>query len=152
MAVGLGPADGGAAGEGGRAVSTDADEERSVAAVERSVGESRICPRCGEGGTRGLWRYLCKSCGRTFNALNRPAASGAAQEGTLAVVRGITGGGRDGGDIRATLRGIVEADETHLLRSRKGEDARAVQGFRAGPVRRGPVGRDSRRGAGLDAG
>ena len=61
--------------EAARALSTDADEERSVAAVERSVGESRICPRCGEGGavrkgrTRGLWRYLCKSCGRTFNAV-----------------------------------------------------------------------------------
>ena len=32
--------------EAARALSTDADEERSVAAVERSVGESRICPRC----------------------------------------------------------------------------------------------------------
>ena len=65
-----------------RAVSTDADEERSVAAVERSVGESRVCPRCGEGGavrkgrTRGLWRYLCKSCGRTFNALTSPPLQG----------------------------------------------------------------------------
>ena len=58
-----------------RALSTEADEERSVAAVERGVGESRICPRCGEGGAvrkgkaSGLWRYLCKSCGRTFNAV-----------------------------------------------------------------------------------
>ena len=61
--------------EAARALSTEADEERSVAAVERGVGESRICPRCGEGSAvrkgkaRGLWRYLCKSCGRTFNAV-----------------------------------------------------------------------------------
>ena len=61
--------------EAARALSTEANEERSIAAVERGVGESRICPRCGEGGAvrkgkaRGLWRYLCKSCGRTFNAV-----------------------------------------------------------------------------------
>ena len=61
--------------EAARALSADADEERSVAAVERGVCESRICPRCGKGGAvkkgmaLGLRRYLCKSCGRTFNAV-----------------------------------------------------------------------------------
>ncbi len=68
--------------EAARTLSTDADEERSVAAVERGVGESRICPRCGEGGAvrkgmaRGLRRYLCKSCGRTFNAVTRTPLQG----------------------------------------------------------------------------
>ena len=32
------------------APSTDTDEKISVAAVDRGVGESRVCPRCGEGG------------------------------------------------------------------------------------------------------
>ena len=57
------------------ALSTDTDEKRSVAVVERSVGESRTCPRCGESGAvrkgmaRGSRHNLCKSCVRTFNAV-----------------------------------------------------------------------------------
>ena len=57
------------------ALSPDADEKRSVATLERGIGKSRICPRCGEDGAvrkdvaRGLVRYLCKSCERTFNAV-----------------------------------------------------------------------------------
>ena len=57
------------------ALSNEMDEKRTVAAVEWSVGESRICPRCGEGAAvrkgmaRGLMHNLCKSCGRTFNAV-----------------------------------------------------------------------------------
>ena len=61
--------------EAARSLVAEANEEKSVAAVERRVGESRTCPRCGAGGAvrkgmaRGLRRYLCKSCGRTFNAV-----------------------------------------------------------------------------------
>ena len=138
--------------EAARALSTDADEERSVAAVERSVGESRICPHCGEGGTvrkgrtRGLWRHLCKSCGRTFNAVTGTPLQGLhkkerwlsfgeslAEGKTVGNPRGAAASRRrppSGGGAGSwtpsrqapeTLRGIVEADETYLLRSRKGE-------------------------------
>ena len=46
--------------EAADALSNDADEKGSVAAVERSVGESRICPRCGESGAvrKGMARGL----------------------------------------------------------------------------------------------
>ena len=138
--------------EAARALSTDADEERSVAAVERSVGESRICPRCGEGGavrkgrTRGLWRYLCKSCGRTFNAVTGTPLQGLhKKERWLSFGESLAEGETVGASARRCdiapstafrwrhrfldasrqdpemLRGIVEADETYLLRSRKGE-------------------------------
>ena len=141
MAVGLGPADGGAA-----------DEGRSVAAVERSVGESRICPRCGEGGavrkgmTRGLWRYLCKSCGRTFNAVTGTPLQGLhKKERWLSFGKSLAKGetvekSAQRCDIAhstafrwrhrfmdtsrqdpETLRGIVKADDTYLIQSRKGE-------------------------------
>ena len=75
--------------EAARALSTDADEERSVAAVERSVGESRICPRCGIAPSTAFRRRH-----RFLDASRQDPE---------------------------TLRGIVEADETYLLRSRKGE-------------------------------
>ena len=46
----------------------------SLAAIEASVGESRQCPHCGtpgaisRGKARGLRRYQCKGCNKTFNA------------------------------------------------------------------------------------
>ena len=52
--------------EAADALSIDADEKRSVAAVERSVGEGGAVRK---GMAHGLMRYLCKSCGRTFNAV-----------------------------------------------------------------------------------
>ena len=126
------------------------DEKISVAAVERSVGDSRICPRCGEGGAvrkgmaRGLMRYLCKSCGRTFNAVTGTPLQGLRKkERWLSYGESLAEGetvaksaqrcdiantttfrwrhrflDASPQDIEA-LRGIVEEDETYLVRSRK---------------------------------
>lgn len=136
--------------EAAQALSTGSDEERSVAAVERDVSNSRICPRCGEGGAvrkgmaRGLRRYLCKSCGRTFNAVTGTPLQGLHKKQrwlsfgeSLAEGETVEASARrcDIANSTAfrwrhrfldasrqapeTLRGIVEADETCLLRSRK---------------------------------
>ena len=54
----------------------------SVAAVEPGVDEERRCPRCratgavSTGRARGLRRYRCKDCGRTFNAATGAPLSG----------------------------------------------------------------------------
>ncbi len=54
----------------------------SPAAVEAAVGEDRRCPHCGtpgagsRGKARGLRRYQCKGCGRTFNAATGTPLSG----------------------------------------------------------------------------
>ena len=54
----------------------------SVAAVELGVDEERRCPRCdtpgavSRGRARGLRRYQCKGCGRTFNAVTGTPLSG----------------------------------------------------------------------------
>ena len=56
--------------------------EASLAAVELGVGDDRRCPHCGttgavsNGKARGLKRYLCKGCGKTFNALTGTPLSG----------------------------------------------------------------------------
>ena len=56
--------------------------EASFAAIELGIGEDRCCPRCGatgavaNGKARGLQRYLCKACGRTFGALTGTRLSG----------------------------------------------------------------------------
>ena len=54
------------------------DTSASLAAVEASVGEDRQCPHCGtpgavsRGKARGLRRYHCKGCRKTFNAATGP--------------------------------------------------------------------------------
>ena len=54
------------------------DRSASLAAVEASVGEDRQCPHCGtpgavsRGKARGLRRYQCKGCKKTFNAATGP--------------------------------------------------------------------------------
>lgn len=56
--------------------------EASVAAVETGVGEDRTCPHCGthgavaNGKSRGLQRYRCRSCNRTFGAVTGTSLSG----------------------------------------------------------------------------
>ena len=71
--------------------------EASKAAIELGVDEARRCPHCAREGAvsrgmaRGLRRYQCKGCGRTFNALSGTPLSGF----TLAVVRGVAGEGGD---------------------------------------------------------
>ena len=96
--------------EAARALSTEANEERSIAAVERGVGESRVCPRCGEGGAvrkgkaRGLWRYLCKSCGRTFNAVTGTPLQGLHKKERWPSFGESLAEGETVGNIRAALR------------------------------------------------
>ena len=57
-------------------------EAEAKAAVEHAAEESRTCPRCYSGGavsrgrSRGLRRYQCKPCGRTFNAVTGTKLSG----------------------------------------------------------------------------
>lgn len=52
------------------------------ATIELRVDEARTCPRCGTAGAvangkaRGLQRYRCKACGRTFGALTGTSLSG----------------------------------------------------------------------------
>ncbi len=65
------------------AVLSDPPEgEASLAAIELGTGEERRCPHCDSGGavsrgkSRGLRRYRCKSCGRTFGTLTGTALSG----------------------------------------------------------------------------
>ena len=198
MAVGVGPADGGAAGGGG----AGAFDRRGRGEIGRGGGAERRrvadLPALRRG-RRGAQGQGARPVALSLQILrpdlqrgDRDAAARAAQEAALAVVRGIPGGGRDGGDIRAALRhravdrlpvaapvpGRLAAGSRDAAGDRgggrdlspskperraqhgpaaqaarrKGEDARAVQGSRAGPVRRGPVGRDPRRSAGLDAG
>ena len=56
--------------------------EASKAAIELGVDEARRCPHCAREGAvsrgmaRGLRRYQCKGCGRTFNALTGTPLSG----------------------------------------------------------------------------
>lgn len=123
----------------------------SVATVEQGVGEDRRCPHCdtpgarSHGKTRGLQRYRCKSCDRTFNAVSGTPLCGLhRKERWLVFGRSLARGEtlrvaaeRCGIDpstafrwrhrfLKAVaetpekLKGIIEADETYLLRSHKG--------------------------------
>lgn len=124
----------------------------SRAAIEITVGEDRPCPHCatpgavGRGTARGLRRYRCNACGKSFNAVTATPLSGLRyRERWLEFGRSMA----DGDTVRAAaarcgiavstafrwrhrwlaaiksgagkLAGIVEADETFLLFSRKGE-------------------------------
>lgn len=122
----------------------------SLAAIEAGVGEGRRCPHCGKPGAvsrgkaRGLRRYQCKGCGKTFNAATGTPLSGLHhKERWLAFGACLAAGEtvRASADhcklavntafrwrhrfLRAAaapqrLKGIVEADETYVLESRKG--------------------------------
>ena len=54
----------------------------SLAAIELGVDDERRCPHCASAGAvsrgkaRGLRRYRCKACGKTFGALTGTALSG----------------------------------------------------------------------------
>ena len=54
----------------------------SLAAIELGVDDERRCPHCASAGAvsrgkaRGLRRYRCKACGKTFGALTGMALSG----------------------------------------------------------------------------
>ena len=125
--------------------------EASKAAIELAVDEARRCPHCAREGAvsrgmaRGLRRYQCKGCGRTFNALTGTPLSGlhhkerwlsfgaslaqgetvkaSAERCDVAVSTAFRwrhrflAAARGGSGV---LKGIVEADETYMLESRKG--------------------------------
>ena len=125
--------------------------EASKAAIELAVDEARRCPQCAREGAvsrgkaRGLRRYQCKGCGKTFNALTGTPLSGlhhkerwlsfgtslaegetvkaSAERCDVAVSTAFRwrhrflAAARGGSGV---LKGIVEADETYMLESRKG--------------------------------
>ena len=128
--------------------------EASLAAIELGIGEDRRCPRCdatgavANGKARGLQRYLCKACGRSFGALTGTRLSGLhRKEEWLTFGACLTDGDtikqsseRCGVAVSTAFRwrhrfleaaetgakkllGIVEADETYILSSRKGSRA-----------------------------
>ena len=125
--------------------------EASKAAIELGVDEARRCPHCASEGAvsrgmaRGLRRYQCKGCGRTFNALSGTPLSGlhhkerwlsfgaslakgetvkaSAARCDVAVSTAFHWRHRFLAAARSdseVLKGIVEADETYVLESRKG--------------------------------
>lgn len=136
------------------AVEILADEQvgrASIATIELRVEKDRVCPHCGTGGAvcrgtaRGLRRYRCKDCGKSFNALTGTPLSGLRhKERWLDFGQSLA----DGETVVASsercavaistafrwrhrflqatktgvvkLRGIVEADETFVLSSHKG--------------------------------
>ncbi len=138
--------------EAGAVLSGGSRASASLAAIEAGVGEDHRCPHCGtpgavsRGKARGLRRYQCKGCGKTFNvATGTPLAGLHRKERWLAFGTCLA----DGETVRASavrcglavntafrwrhrflavgsrdprkLAGIVEADETYVLESRKGE-------------------------------
>ncbi len=60
----------------------DTETAASLAAIEAAVGEDRQCSYCGtpgaisRGKARGLRRYQCKGCRKTFNAATGTPLSG----------------------------------------------------------------------------
>ena len=124
------------------------EENMSLAIIEARVDKERICPHCGVSGAirrgkaRGLKRYQCKSCERTFNALTGTKLSGLhykerwlahgkclAQKKTVVEVGDACGiasntafrwrhrfldAAKSNKEV-AQLAGIVEADETYFL-------------------------------------
>ncbi len=134
------------------ALSGGSQASASLAAIEAGVGEGRRCPHCDTPGAiapdkaRGLRRYHCKDCGKTFNATTVTLLAGLHRKerwlafGTYLADRETVraSAGRCGFAVNTAfhwqhrflaaesrdprkLAGIVEADETYVLESRKGE-------------------------------
>ena len=132
-------------------LSGGSESEASKAAIELAVDEARRCRHCAtegavsRGKARGLRRYHCKGCSRTFNALTGTPLSGlhhkerwlsfgaslaqgetvkaSAERCDVAVSTAFRWRRRFLAAARhrpEVLKGIVEADETYLLESRKG--------------------------------
>jgi len=153
-----------------------------TAVIETSPGDERRCPHCGHGASvgcgqaDGLRRFRCKGCGRSFNALTgTPLARLRKKECWLDFGRSLSEGEtvvasaeRCGVAVSTAFRwrhrfltspavspiltGIVEADETFVLRSYKGSRAweRAEQGLPGAEVpdreARGRGGKATKRG------
>ena len=93
------------------ALSGESQSSVSLAAIEASVGEERRCPHCHTmgaiscGKARGLRRYQCKGCGKTFNAATVTPLSGLhCKEKMAQICKNIVG-------YNSKLKGIVETDE-----------------------------------------
>ncbi len=92
------------------ALSGSSQASASLAAIEAGVGEDRQCPHCGAAGAisrgkaRGLRRYQCKGCGKTFNA-----ATGTPLAGLHRKERWLEFGNclADGETVRASARGAA---------------------------------------------
>ena len=126
-------------------------EVASLAAIEATIDDDRKCRHCGapraisRGKARGLRRYQCKTCNRTFNAATGTVLQGIhKKEKLLAYASCISEGctikdsaARCGMSIptafywrhrfldqqthkKQNFAGIVEVDETFFLESRKG--------------------------------
>ena len=126
--------------------------EAALAAIELGVDENRRCPHCGSPGAvlrgkpRGLRRYKCKGCGKTFDARTGTPLSGLHyKERSLEFGKSLAKGEtvkasaercgisvstafrwrhrflKAASDSAVKLGGIVEADETYFLESRKGD-------------------------------
>lgn len=135
-----------------QAVQVRGEGAAAIAAIELQVDAERRCRHCQAPGAvrrgiaRGLRRYSCKRCGKTFNALTGTALSGLHyKECWLAMGRSLVAREslresarrcgvavstafrwrhrfmRQAGQLPGPLQGLVEADETYLLHSRKGE-------------------------------
>ena len=126
--------------------------EEVIGLIETRFAAAPACGHCGSerfgswGRASGLRRYMCKACGRTFNALtNTPLAQLHRREAWLDYARALVdrvslrkAAARCGIDLTTSFRwrhrfleasreakpvkveGIVEADETFFLRSAKG--------------------------------
>ena len=124
----------------------------SLTAIEARVAEKRQCPHCNTPGAishgmgRGLRRYKCKACKRTFNSTTGTSLHGLHKKDRwLAYGECLAGGMTIRDSARccnmavstsfrwrhrflgtqdpdpSNLKGIVEADETYVLESRKGD-------------------------------
>ena len=127
-------------------------ENASLMAIEAQLEETRQCPHCkasgavSKGMARGLRRYQCRACDKSFNAATGTALQGLHNKGKClafgnCLTEGMTIrkaaeycnfavstsfrwrhqflGTQDQNPLKLT--GIVEADETYVLESRKGE-------------------------------
>ena len=134
----------------------------AVAAIELQIDAERRCPHCQAGGavrrgtTRGLRRYSCKRCGKTFNALRGTALSGlhhkqrwlalgrslveresvrkSAERCGVAVTTAFRWRHRflhQAGQLAGRLEGLVEADEPYVRHSCKGQRKARRRGGRA---------------------
>ncbi len=134
------------------ALSAKGAGEEVVAMIETRFAAAPACGHCGEvdfkpwGSASDLKRYMCKACGRTFNALTgTPLAGLRLREKWLDYARSLVDGvslrkaaARTGIRLDTSFRwrhrflatardkkasavtGIVEADETFILKSAKG--------------------------------
>lgn len=146
-----------------KALSGRSERDASLAAVEQGMDEDLICPHRGEPGAarlgknRGLLRYRCGGCGRTFSSLtgtsaDRPHRKDKWLESGRCLAEGLSvrASARRCGIAAGTtfrrrhrfleavnktprkLKGIVEADETRVLQSRRREESEP----QAAPARR----------------